>query len=273
MSSSTSEPSTSTSPGISDAPGIPEAPTTDKRKQAYRFNAATDIALLKEIEHIQPYDAPHGQKAERWVEVSSRFNQACDFGGNKTATPKNCQNRFEELIKRFKQDEMDSLRASGTEEEFNEREQLLTDIIELMQEAIDSKADKKRKRDVDDDIRETNGSKIREAATNVLRNKAKNDSAASSVSKNDTSPTSSSATSSSRSKSSSGNLAQSVASIADVMKESAASDSAAIAAALAAASEDRKIRLKELELQERKMQLEEKRMELNILQLKAKDNN
>ncbi|KAJ3004771.1 UNVERIFIED_CONTAM: hypothetical protein HDU68_004909 [Siphonaria sp. JEL0065] len=131
------------------------------------------------------------------------------------ATPKDCQNCFEELIKWFKQDEMDSLCASGTEEEFNECEQLLADIMELPHLIIIC------------NVLITYKIKLWKPCP--------------------------------------------VASIADVMKVSAASDSAAIAADLAAALEDRKIRMKELDLEERKMWLVEKRMELIILQLKAKD--
>ncbi|KAJ3023211.1 UNVERIFIED_CONTAM: hypothetical protein HDU68_008732 [Siphonaria sp. JEL0065] len=105
---------------------------------------------------------------------------------DKKASTKNCQARFTDLIKKFKQEEMESLRASGTEEEYSEREQLLTDLVDLastwtkkstpfltntqkLKEAEDAKLDKKCKKAADDDQREVNGAKIRDVATKRLK--------------------------------------------------------------------------------------------------------
>ncbi|ETW05096.1 hypothetical protein H310_04124 [Aphanomyces invadans] len=56
--------------------------------------------------------------------VAFRFKSASDVDLLKE--------RFDDLIVAFKEDKLNSLRASGTEEEYNEREQLMQDIVDLM---------------------------------------------------------------------------------------------------------------------------------------------
>ncbi|DAZ94020.1 TPA: hypothetical protein N0F65_001631 [Lagenidium giganteum] len=43
-----------------------------------------------------------------------------------------CKRRFDTLVATFKREELLSLRASGTEEEYSEREQLLTNVVSLV---------------------------------------------------------------------------------------------------------------------------------------------
>ncbi|KAJ3009487.1 UNVERIFIED_CONTAM: hypothetical protein HDU68_002645 [Siphonaria sp. JEL0065] len=212
-----------------------------------------DIALLKEVEQIQPYSAPHGKTAERWEQVTARFNNACAFSDNKEASTKNCQARFTDLVKKFKQEEMESLRASGTEEEYSEREQLLTDLVDLMKEAEDAKSDKKRKKAADDDLREVNGAKIRDVATKRLKQKS---TAADDNSDDDDDGSKSSgrsSTTSSRSRSGTSRLIETIGSLADMLKNSNAADAASLKSSTDAAAKDRQLKKKELELHERKL--------------------
>ena len=37
-----------------------------KRKSAFRFRLSSDVDLLKEVMHVQPFDCPHGQTKSRW---------------------------------------------------------------------------------------------------------------------------------------------------------------------------------------------------------------
>ncbi|CAK4169771.1 unnamed protein product, partial [Aphanomyces euteiches] len=72
----------------------------NKRKHAFRFKAASDIDLLKEDIHIQPFDAPFGQTKSRWDEVG---NHLMEIYGDKI-TVVGCRKRFDDLIHAFKQD-------------------------------------------------------------------------------------------------------------------------------------------------------------------------
>ncbi|KAJ3277879.1 hypothetical protein HDU79_002071, partial [Rhizoclosmatium sp. JEL0117] len=82
---------------------------------------------------VEPFSAGHGKTGEAWERVATNVNTAMGLHNDADvkATGKNAFKRFKELLKKFKADEMESLRASGTEEEFEEREQLLSDLRDL----------------------------------------------------------------------------------------------------------------------------------------------
>lgn len=58
-------------------------------------------------------------------------------------TKRQCKDRTATLVKAFKADEMSSLRASETTEEYGEREQLLTEVLELINEVTEADFKKK----------------------------------------------------------------------------------------------------------------------------------
>ncbi|ETO82409.1 hypothetical protein F444_03447 [Phytophthora nicotianae P1976] len=92
--------------------------TQSKRKKAFLFVPSSDILLLKEAVKHRPWAAADG---------------------------KACRRRFNALLDVFRRDDLESLRASGTAEDFEEREQLLTDCMALVDECLQAKADKTEK--------------------------------------------------------------------------------------------------------------------------------
>ena len=106
-----------------------QAVVVKRRKPTFRFRAGADVDLLKEVMNLQPFDAPHGETASRWEAVA---NNLCSVYGDGSLVPKACRTRFDDLVEAFKTQQMDALRASGTEEEYEEREQLLQDIVDLV---------------------------------------------------------------------------------------------------------------------------------------------
>ncbi|KDO25913.1 hypothetical protein SPRG_08854 [Saprolegnia parasitica CBS 223.65] len=101
---------------------------SQKRKTAFRFRCASDIDLLREVVYIQPFAAPHGQTTDRWTKVATQVAQIHGSG----ITPNNVRKRFDDLMSAFKQDSLSTLRASGSEEEYQERALLLQDIHDFM---------------------------------------------------------------------------------------------------------------------------------------------
>ncbi|ETV89802.1 hypothetical protein H310_15369 [Aphanomyces invadans] len=85
-----------------------------------------------------------------------------------TITASSCRKRFDDLLSAFKKATLKALRASGTEEEYNERDQLLQDIVDM----IDAAAAKKKASKQVVDKRESDGHMIREAALIGLKRKA-----------------------------------------------------------------------------------------------------
>ncbi|ETV97437.1 hypothetical protein H310_09765 [Aphanomyces invadans] len=105
-----------------------ELSDTTKRKPAYRFTIAADVDLLKEVVLVAPFDAGYGQTTARWDEIGD--NMRSIHGEAVTAIC--CRRRFDELLAAFKKATLKALRSSGTEEEYNDRDQLLQDIVDLV---------------------------------------------------------------------------------------------------------------------------------------------
>lgn len=105
------------------------ASASQRRKKAYRFAPGADIVLLIEAIKHSPWAAPHGDTTSAWADVASDVSASLP---SCTADGKACRRRFTTLMETFRREEMDSLRASGTVEEYSEREQLLTDCKSLV---------------------------------------------------------------------------------------------------------------------------------------------
>ncbi|ETI40962.1 hypothetical protein F443_13759 [Phytophthora nicotianae P1569] len=87
-----------------------------------------------------------------------------------TVDGKVCRRRFYTLMDVFKREELESLRASGAAEDYEEREQLLTDCFELTERHAQQKADKtEKKRDAE--RREAASADIVRSAMEGMRNK------------------------------------------------------------------------------------------------------
>ncbi|DBA00433.1 TPA: hypothetical protein N0F65_012964, partial [Lagenidium giganteum] len=86
-----------------------EGPPRQGRRRAFRFKPNHDIALLKEAVSLQPWAAGHGKTVKR---------------------------RFDTLVETARRDDLESLRASGTVEEYEERKQLLTDVRMLLDDFL-----------------------------------------------------------------------------------------------------------------------------------------
>ncbi|ETV91142.1 hypothetical protein H310_14154 [Aphanomyces invadans] len=90
-----------------------------------------------------------------------------------TLTAVSCRKRFDDFIVAFKEDKLNSLRASGTEEEYNEREQLMQDIVDLMNTSQDRKRSVKEEKTAKFEKRESGGERLRDAAMRAYAAKRK----------------------------------------------------------------------------------------------------
>ena len=122
-----------------DAPSVPanstqsETNNTPARSQQrqFRFDVRSDIALLKEVQSILPFQAGHGKVQEAWNDVSQNINSFLDDNQPKTTGP-SCKHHFDDLLEAYRKDNMEALRASGTDEEYDERQQLLDGLSEMV---------------------------------------------------------------------------------------------------------------------------------------------
>ncbi|KAJ3226114.1 hypothetical protein HDU78_010455 [Chytriomyces hyalinus] len=102
------------------------------------------------------------------VTVASNLNKIWDLDEASGVTGPMCQKRFKVLVDVFRKEELDALRASGTDKEYSEREQLLTD---LMEEAEDERRERCDKKLEDIEKHEINGNIVCEAALARLSDK------------------------------------------------------------------------------------------------------
>ncbi|XP_023229312.1 trichohyalin-like [Centruroides sculpturatus] len=98
----------------------------NNRKVPMRFSCCHDILLLKEVVAVNPYSYENPKTA--WINISENLQMHYTVDGRR------CRERTNLLLQYYENDEV-SLRRSGTEEEFNERNQLLQKVRELRYEA------------------------------------------------------------------------------------------------------------------------------------------
>ncbi|ORY38864.1 hypothetical protein BCR33DRAFT_741354 [Rhizoclosmatium globosum] len=199
---------------------------------------------------VEPFNAGHGTTGEAWERVATNVNTAMGLHNDADvkATGKNAFERFKELLKKFKADEMESLRDSGTEEEFEEREQLLSDLRDL-------RVEKKAKKSKEEERRETNGAAIREAAVKLMSDKNKTPKKTDNGLGNEENDPPSSSTRAPSAAKTAASLASTLKEMSEAFHESNAKDSNDAVA-------NRELKERELNLQDRKLALEEARLEL-----------
>ncbi|XP_071785675.1 uncharacterized protein [Asterias amurensis] len=128
-----------------------------------RFYPELDIVLLKEVVAVNPCHLQGAKTHRKWETILSNVNSTLH---NKKVSLRACKDRMKTLLKAHRQAEMMSLKASGTDEEYKERDQLLTEVDELCAEAS-RETEEERQRKADDENKQ--GCKIREAATKGMR--------------------------------------------------------------------------------------------------------
>ncbi|XP_023221109.1 uncharacterized protein LOC111622884 [Centruroides sculpturatus] len=101
--------------------------TPRKRKIQMRFSCHHDILLLREVVAINPYAYENPKDA--WKNIAENLRTFY------TVDSRRCRERTSLLLQYYEKNNQASLRRSGTEEEFTERNQLLQEIKELKYEA------------------------------------------------------------------------------------------------------------------------------------------
>ncbi|XP_041349844.1 uncharacterized protein LOC121369072 isoform X2 [Gigantopelta aegis] len=121
------------------------------KTQRYRPNM--DIILLREYMTVQPYKCGTlKSKQDAWEKIVAVVNQFINAGypcHQVCVTERASRDRVKTLIETFKKGEMNSLKASGTDEEYSERDALLAHVCSILEDEEVNKPDTKA------DIKET----------------------------------------------------------------------------------------------------------------------
>ncbi|XP_064638439.1 uncharacterized protein LOC135494419 [Lineus longissimus] len=138
--------------------GASTSKSTNKKNAPTRFFPALDILLLRALVAVQPTTKPP------WDEVHQHVNTALtEVKRDSFVTLRACKDRVKTLQEAHTKDELKSLRASGTDEEYDERAQLLTELASLSEERAAKKQEEKP------DLKEAQGRPIRQAAMETLK--------------------------------------------------------------------------------------------------------
>lgn len=100
--------------------------------------------MLREVATDPPFSSPHGKLEEAWAKIAKALQEL-----GVPVTARGARDRYNYLVKLFHSEDLKNLRKSGTEEEFTEREALLTELIELQESSVEKK-ESERKRDARD---------------------------------------------------------------------------------------------------------------------------
>src|SRR4051812_5527181 len=99
------------------------------RKIQYRWNPSRYIPFLRIVILRSPFAAPYKTIGTAWETVAQDYNLAIKepncINGRKA------KEKFYSLISTFRKDEAESLRKSGTDEEYTELDRLLEELDEL----------------------------------------------------------------------------------------------------------------------------------------------
>jgi hypothetical protein len=109
----------------------PTTPPAAPRRRNY--SEEDDLILLRQVVADLPFEAQRGGVIEAWDGVVARVLSDPSFG-IRSATGKSAQARFNKLVERHRQRDRAALLASGVEEEYGEREQLLDELTSRLDE-------------------------------------------------------------------------------------------------------------------------------------------
>ncbi|KAE8893404.1 hypothetical protein PF010_g29394 [Phytophthora fragariae] len=103
-----------------------------------------------------------------WQGIAERLNKLSTFNMC-SVNSKSCQNRFSTLLTRHRMQEVESVRASGVDEEYTEFRGLMDDIVSDFDEWESERQRTKEQHVRESDAKETAGSVVRDSAMLRLR--------------------------------------------------------------------------------------------------------
>lgn len=100
----------------------------------FYFTVGHDIALLEEVLNVRPFAKKRGEVQDAWMAVAKTLNglESPRFAIDGTRAYKRV---FETLLPKFRLQQMDSLKSSGTEEDWDKRDSLLEELNEAVDAA------------------------------------------------------------------------------------------------------------------------------------------
>ncbi|RHY18747.1 hypothetical protein DYB32_010336 [Aphanomyces invadans] len=119
--------------------------------------AELDLALLREVVRVEPYDGEYGTQTARWKAIAVSLSTLFDC----EIPHRSARDHFETMVETFKAtDKAQRMRGTGSNEEVTEQVQLLQDLVDRRAASKETKKTKKEKEQKRRDSLESTGSQL-----------------------------------------------------------------------------------------------------------------
>lgn len=108
-------------------PHDPSRRSSSKRKRQFRFSAAADVMLLREVVAVNPFEQRYGNVLRAWQSIAQKL-----AAHGILVDGRRCRERTQRLLEVYKKEDFQKLRKSATLEEYEEKETLLQEISSLI---------------------------------------------------------------------------------------------------------------------------------------------
>ncbi|KAH9183084.1 hypothetical protein AeNC1_014940 [Aphanomyces euteiches] len=139
-------------------------PTPTKRR---KFTDDEDIMLLRQVNAERAFEARQGEITKVWTSVGRALNEHADFR-RPGFDYKKAQHRFGILVESHRSFNRDSSKASGVDEAYGEKLQILDELLSAVDDAKSDERDRLVQTALDSQRNELEGSIIREEALSTL---------------------------------------------------------------------------------------------------------
>ncbi len=130
-----------------------------------------------QVARSRPYKAAHGSVETAWKEIAENLNQHPQLLFRELVTAAGVKNKYYRLVKQFRSEEAESLKASGSDEDYDELCQLLTDTVQDEDDHEEATTHVKQERDKKKQQLLDDGKYLREASLAGLTTTTKRPSA------------------------------------------------------------------------------------------------
>ncbi|RHX97307.1 hypothetical protein DYB25_012201 [Aphanomyces astaci] len=121
------------------------------------WSSEMDLALLREVLRVEPYDGEYGTLTVRWKTIASKLSSCFEC----TIPYRSARDHFEVMLEGFKAtDKAQRMFGTGSEEEVTEQVQILQDIVDRRAAKDEVKKTKKDKEQKRRDSLESTGSQL-----------------------------------------------------------------------------------------------------------------
>ncbi|KAG9410982.1 hypothetical protein AC1031_019014 [Aphanomyces cochlioides] len=145
------------------------APKPTKRR---KFSDHEDVMLLRQVNAERPFEARHGEVMKVWASIAQKLDDDGEFD-RPGFDSKKAQHRFDVLLKHHRAFDRESMLASGIDQNYDEKLQLLDELLSAVDDSIMQDKERAETAISDSQREESEGERIRNKALSSLGKRKK----------------------------------------------------------------------------------------------------